>query len=282
MIKRLRGGSIQLDLVSIVGMPGLNKTTLARKLYNDILTFPSTSIYAHGVVFPKHIKRECYLLDLLSHVIEVTDRVREMSDEDLAEKLYRGLKGRKYLIVMDNMWNIDAWNDLKKYFPNDQNGSRIMITSRINEVALQAKPDSSPHFLRMFSEEESWKLLQEKLFKTKSCPMELVEIGEHIARNCKGLPLAVVLIAGILARMDKKVDEWKQVAANLSTLIVNDSRQYCNKLELSYKNLPDHLRPCFLYFRAFAEDKEIPVQKLLRLWIAEGFVQKSEVKGLEC
>ncbi|KAL2559040.1 Late blight resistance protein R1-A [Forsythia ovata] len=280
LIERLVGGTTQLDVVSIVGMPGLGKTTLARKVYND----PNISRYFHVCAWccvSQVYQKRGLLLDILNNVVEVTDRVHKMSDEDLAEQLYKGLKGRKYLIVMDDMWNIDAWNDLRRYFPKDQNGSRVMITSRIHKVALQAKQYSSPHSLRLFSDEESWKLLQEKLFKTESCPMELVKIGKQIARNCKGLPLAVILIAGILARMDQNIDQWKQVAASLSTFIVNDSRQCLDILELSYEHLPDHLRPCFLYFGAFAEDKEIPVQKLLRLWIAEGLVQKSEVKGPE-
>ncbi|KAI3467120.1 hypothetical protein Pfo_023783 [Paulownia fortunei] len=119
--------------------------------------------------------------------------------------------------------------------------------------------------------EESWKLMQEKLFQKEICPVELVEVGKEIAKKCKGLPLAVAVVAGLLSRMEKKKSQWEQVAESLNSLIV----------KLSYIHLPNHLKPCFLYCGAFAASKEIPVQKLLRLWVAEGFVPKSELKSVE-
>lgn len=280
IIEQLIGGQKQLNIVSIVGMAGLGKTTLAKKVYND----PYVTYYFHVRAWccaSQAYQRREMLLDILSHVTELTDTFYERNDEYLAESLYKTLKGMKYLIVIDDVWSIDAWDDLRRCFPNDLNGSRILITSQIRHVALQAKPDSSPYLLRLFSEDESWELFQEKLFQQEKCPVELVEVGKAIVRKCNGLPLAVVLIAGLLAKMDKKNDQWKKVAKSLGSFIVSDSRHCMDILELSYNHLPHHLKPCFLYFGAFAVGKEISVNKLLRLWIAEGFIQKSKLKGVE-
>ncbi|KAL7163247.1 hypothetical protein ACSBR2_039362 [Camellia fascicularis] len=121
----------------------------------------------------------------------------------LGEKLYKHFKGKRYLIVIDDIWDIGAWVNLKRYLPNDDIGSRVMFTSHHREVAMHASPDSQPHCIRFLDEEESWELFQWKVFQKESWPSELIEIGKQIMKKCKGLPLAIVVIAGLLAKNNK-------------------------------------------------------------------------------
>ncbi|KAL3500761.1 hypothetical protein ACH5RR_039854 [Cinchona calisaya] len=281
IIDRLIRGSSQQGVVSIVGMAGLGKTTLAKKLYTD----PSVTYHFHVrawcFVSQRYQKRKL-LLDLLSNIVELTDDILEMTDDDLDFKLYQCLKQRRYLIVLDDLWSTDAWKDLETSLPNDKNGSRILITSRIPDVASIVRSDSALHRLRLLSDDESWKLLEKKLFLTEDCPEDLAEIGKQIAKSCKGLPLAVVAISGLLQRTKKTKHLWNEVAESLSSHIADDPETRCmDILEMSYKHLPNHLKPCFLYIGAFMADQEIPVRKLICLWIAEGFVQNAESVSLE-
>ncbi|KAL7163299.1 hypothetical protein ACSBR2_039403 [Camellia fascicularis] len=278
----LAGGKKQLQMISIVGMPGLGKTTLARKLYND----PYITHYFHirAWTYASQLPTKTdMLLDILRSLNVRTDddKDKNLTNEKLGKKLYKQLKGKRYLIVIDDLWDIGAWVHLKMYFPNDNNGSRVMFTSRLKEMAMHASPDCHPHCLRFLTEEESWELLRWKVFQNESCPPELIEIGKQIMKKCEGLPLAIVVIAGLLARTIKTQESWKQVAQSVSSYIVSDPNQYLDTLALSYNHLPRHLKPCFLYLGAFPEDQEISVQRLIWLWIAEGFIQKIEQKSLE-
>ncbi|CAA2964253.1 late blight resistance homolog R1A-3 isoform X1 [Olea europaea subsp. europaea] len=119
------------------------------------------------------------------------------------------------------------------------------------------------------------------MFRNKSCPQELLEIVKQIAIKCHSLPLAMVVIAGVLANMENKEHLWEEVARNLSSHLSKNSDNYIQILELSYNHLPMHLKPCFLYFGAYKEDEEIHIQKLISLWVAEGYIKKEEHKSLE-
>nr|XP_027073642.1 putative late blight resistance protein homolog R1A-3 [Coffea arabica]XP_027073643.1 putative late blight resistance protein homolog R1A-3 [Coffea arabica] len=275
---RLIRGSKQLDIIPIVGMPGLGKTTLANKVY----AAPSVRLHFHvrgWCSVSQTCSKHSLLVQLLCSLYSKSPHEYLKKDEnDLAKKLRQVLLRSRYLLILDDLWDIEAWNLLEKLLPNDANGSKILLTSRFQNLSSQFKPDSNPYHLRPLTDEESWTLLQKKLFDKEGCPPTLSEVGFQIAKTCRGLPLTVVLVAGILATTAQ--DRWEEVAKSLSSIVLDN--EYCMKtLELSYSHLPDYLKPCLLYFGAFREDEVIHVRRLLRLWISEGFVQQAEGKSLE-
>ncbi|XP_058181287.1 putative disease resistance RPP13-like protein 3 [Rhododendron vialii] len=269
--EQLTGGSKQLKIISIVGMAGLGKTTLATRVYKDPLVAYYFYMRAWISVSQEYRKRDL-LLGLLSCNNQISNPI---NDEVLPQSLYKSLKGRRYFILMDGIWDYKAWFDLENCFPDDNNGSRIMFTSRHEHVAF------SPFSLRFLSLDESWNLLRQKIFQRETCPSELMETGKQIAQKCKGLPLAIVVVAGILRNEEKSQERWKQVGQTLNSHMAMDQELWTKTIALSYNHLPPHLKPCFLYFAIFPEDYQILVWKLIWLWVAEGFIRKTGEKILE-
>ncbi|KAK4364237.1 hypothetical protein RND71_015595 [Anisodus tanguticus] len=274
---KLVGGPRELDIISIVSMPGSGKTTLARSFKNDQSIVSHFNIRAECRVSQVYTRKDL-LLSILNDVIDEHTDLSKEGESELAARLKRTLMRRRYFLIIDDVWEKDAWDDLKLCFPDDENGSRIILTTRLWEVALYTKRFTDPHDLRLFKNEESWLLLQRKVFGEEKCPEELKQIGQEIAEKCKGLPLSVVLVAGLLARMDEKEQCWRQLELSLGAQIQGDTKDL---VQLSYYNLPHKLKSCFLYFGAFLEDREILVSKLTRLWIAEDFIESDDKKTLE-
>nr|XP_027125114.1 putative late blight resistance protein homolog R1B-17 [Coffea arabica] len=272
-------GSKKLEIVSILGMPGLGKTTLAKKLYNDPSVRCHFHTFAWSTVSQVYNGKNLLLEILVCIVPKLSEQYAKMKEVDLVEELYKRLKRNRYLIILDDLWDGEAWTLMEKSFPDDANGSRILLTSRNHKVALHVGPTNKLHHLRSLTDEESWELLRKKVFHNEECPPALHELGVQIAKNCKGLPLIVIIIAGILAT--REPDGWEEVAQRLSSYTVLGTEECRDILELSYRNLPDYLQRCLLYFGAFKEDQEIPIWRLKYLWIAEGFVQETEMKSLE-
>ncbi|CAI9102336.1 OLC1v1000593C1 [Oldenlandia corymbosa var. corymbosa] len=278
IIDRLTRGTKQLDVVSIVGMAGLGKTTLAKKVYRN----PAIVYYFHDFVWctisQVYDKKRLLLEVLMGLDNDFADKHSYMSEDDLADAIRRRLKRKRYLVILDDIWDIEAWGSLKLSFPDDAMGSRILLTSRNENVALQIGPKSQPFSLRLLTEKESWELFKMKIRFGEACPPpELVARGEAIVQRCKGLPLTIIIVAGLLSNMDTcKWDEVEEKLMKSSSSILEQCKE---TLELSYRHLPEYLKPCFLYFGAYKEDQRIRVRELLWLWIAEGFVERT---GGEC
>ncbi|KAK9063793.1 hypothetical protein SSX86_017665 [Deinandra increscens subsp. villosa] len=266
----LRASTDELEVISVVGMGGLGKTTLVKKVYNDSSVQYEFFIRSWVYVSQVYSTREVFLKILYDVTRENKDTV-----ETIADELRTRLKDGKFLIVLDDIWTKKAWDDLKTVFPNAKNGSRIVLTSRNKDVAVHANTSLPPYQLRFLTENESWELLEKKVFpKGTLCSGELESLGKQIAKKCYGLPLAIVVIAGILKKKDKTCSWWEKVEEKVNTYVAMEPEQCMDVLALSYNHLPYDLKACFLYFGVFPEDFEIPVWKLIHIWVDEGFIQR--------
>ncbi|KAJ0725259.1 putative P-loop containing nucleoside triphosphate hydrolase, leucine-rich repeat domain superfamily [Helianthus annuus] len=264
----------QFQIISITGMAGLGKTTLVKTLYRHELVQYMFDFRSWTCVSQVYQKKDLLLSILSSFIDDLTYEFYEMSDHQLGEKLHRKLKGRRYLVVLDDIWDCRVWNDLKMYFPDDKTGSRVLFTSRDIDVSLHVQSARPAHVLRLRNEDESWAIFEKKVFRMGICPNGLGKYGRMINEKCKGLPLAIVIAAG-LVKNNLSITWWEKISTSLHSFMVSDPRRYIDSLDLSYNHLPPHLRPCFLFLGAFPEDYEVPATKLIWLWIAQGLIHET-------
>ncbi|KAK7295636.1 hypothetical protein RJT34_18547 [Clitoria ternatea] len=272
VIDKLMKDDSDLKVVCIIGMGGLGKTTLARKIYNSNQVKDLFPCRAWGYVSNDYRPRE--LLQSLLKCLSIANEADASNDEKVKNKLRECLKGKKYLIVLDDIWKPQVWDKVKGVFPDDKNGSRILITSREKSVAHYTGA-TSPYNLPFLNQEESWELFSKKVFRGKECPSHLERLGRSIVESCKGLPLAIEVLSGLVAKKEKSEREWLRIK-KISWELTEDKFEVMDILRLSYDNLPQRLKPCFLYFAIYPEDYEIRARDVILMWIAEGFIQPHE------
>ncbi|KAL8042752.1 hypothetical protein ABFX02_09G073900 [Erythranthe guttata] len=281
VMDKLTGQQSNLHIIPIVGMGGIGKTTLARNVYAKPLIMQHFDIRAWVTVSQNYNVQEILLEILLCISKEKNlESLSWMSEGELGETVHKTLWGRRYLIVLDDIWSVEAWDKVNLFFPENGQGSRIMITTRLSDVASIGSHGVVMDFL---NEDKSWDLLCKSVFEEEDdCPPELEEIGKKIAKNCEGLPLSIVVIGGHLAKSKRTREHWEYISENTNTIVNLEDNERCLKvLQLSYNHLPVHLKPCFLYMGVFPEDNKIRVSCLVKLWVSEGFVKPINGKSLE-
>ncbi|XP_060179299.1 putative late blight resistance protein homolog R1A-10 [Lycium barbarum] len=278
---QLTGHSSELEVISIAGMGGIGKSTFAKRMFFDpsILSFFDVRGW---ITVSKDYSLRKMLLCLLQDTTGVKEKLDNLSDiGELADHVQKSLKGRRYLIVVDDIWSTEAWDEIRMCFPENSNRSRILLTTRDMKVAQYASFPKDPFPMRFLEPEESWNLFCQKAFGKIDCPTKFENIAKVIVENCKGLPLMISVVAGTLSSK-RTLSHWTTVAQSVSSLVNLDDYQRCSGLlALSYSQLPSHLKACFLYFGVFPKASEISVKKLIRLWAAEGLLEPTGHEGLE-
>ncbi|KAK4437273.1 putative late blight resistance proteinR1A-10 [Sesamum alatum] len=250
IIDELTKGESNLFILPIIGMGGIGKTTLAQNAFDHPYIVNHFDVRIWFTISQEYSVKKI-LLDFLN------DGKTQESNETLAklgERFHKKLFGRRYLIVMDDVWNIKAWNELSLFFPDNENRSRIMMTTRMSEVAVSLGCHN-PYLMSFLNEEESWSLLCEKVFGQKGYTYPILEkIGKEIAKACRGLPLAIVAIAGLLANSNMQQEYWESIAKNVNSFANSQDNEHCLKIKVS---------------------------ELVQVWIGEGFIKSIRGKILE-
>ncbi|MBA0756441.1 hypothetical protein Gogos_021898 [Gossypium gossypioides] len=266
-------------VVSIVSMGGMGNTTLARKVYNHVEVRHRFDYLAWVYISQQCKPREvllCVLMKVLSPSKDERELIGKLDENELWKRLFNALKEKRYLVVLDDIWRSEDWDILKPAFPRGRKGSKILFTTRNRNVALHTDPCNTPMELSLLTDDESWNLLCRKAFPgskmgSQCCSEEFEKLGKEMVKKCGGLPLAIVVLGGLLATKNSLVH------GHLKGLPHQD-HQYgaVNRILVSsYNELPYHLKPCFLYLGHYPEDWVISKSELIQLWIAEGFISPS-------
>ncbi|XP_031122070.1 putative late blight resistance protein homolog R1A-10 [Ipomoea triloba] len=271
--------SDQRRVILIVGMNGIGKTTLAASVYEDSSVASHFDVRAWITMSGEYNVKQT-LHDLLLTLAEPDHETRKrttLDDDDLlAKQVSKCLKGKRYLIVLDNLWNNRIWDDIQEYFPNDSNGSRIVLTTTHFDQGSYTSLDCI-HNMTLLDSKESWDLFCSNPFLEKHMAPKFEKIRSYVLLKCEGLPLSIVTVAQRLSECNNIQQEWEKVEKELELLGFLDS----SALTLRYNQLPQYLKVCFLYLGVFPKRTVIRIKQLVRLWKAEGVLNPFGNEDLE-
>lgn len=275
--------------VAVFGMGGVGKTTLVTRVYRDRAILSHFSCRAWVFVSQNYniddLLRKILRALLQERMEEAADDFDSMEYRRLVEALRAHLDRQRYLIVLDDVWQVSIWTDISYALLANNCRSRVIITTRMQEVASVAG-GSRVMTVDPLPEEMAWSLFCKKAFprgEGSVCPPALEHWARRIVDKCEGLPLAIVAIGILLSHRDRAESTWKSMHDGLtwSTTEHTGLHRVSRILSLSIRHLPYHLRNCLLHCSLFPEGYLIGRNRLIRLWVAEGFVKERRQRSME-
>uniref|UniRef100_A0A0E0IFB6 Uncharacterized protein n=1 Tax=Oryza nivara TaxID=4536 RepID=A0A0E0IFB6_ORYNI len=265
----------KLQILPIVGMGGLGKTTLAKMVYND------TRVHEHFQLKMWHCVSDKFeVVSLLKSIIELATGTKcKLFDtiEMLRRQLEEAIGRKRFLLVLDDVWNEEEnkWGDGLKPLLNSVGGpgSVMVITTRSQQVA-SIMGTLGPHELACLNEHDSWELFSKRAFcRQAGDQAELATIGRRIVKKCRGLPLALKTIGGLMSSK-QLVSEWEAISEESNVGVrVQGKNDVLDILKLSYRHLSSEMKQCFAFCAVFPKDYEVDKNILIQLWMANGLIE---------
>uniref|UniRef100_A0A7N0TXA0 NB-ARC domain-containing protein n=1 Tax=Kalanchoe fedtschenkoi TaxID=63787 RepID=A0A7N0TXA0_KALFE len=288
-----------LRVIPIVGLGGVGKTTLANMIFHECTSLSQTfllpSLIPHETQMDEDgtlkapvfdvkvwvcLSDEFQVIDVIKSILEFITRKKPALDglDSLQRKLKELLQGKKFLIILVDNWSEDRkkWDELRTPFLVGKSGSRIIVTTRSKKVEeIVTTVQGFFYQLDLMSEDESWSLFESVAFPygSEGASSTLKEIGRRIVDKCKGLPLSIKMIGGLLFSYGN--DEMKWISA-LESTVWSSTSEILPSLWLSYYHLPQHVQQCFAYFSLFPKDYKFQMDEMAILWVAEGLIERTQ------
>ncbi|XP_039817849.1 disease resistance protein RGA2-like [Panicum virgatum] len=273
-----------VQVLPVVGMGGLGKTTLAKMVYNDLRVQKHFELRMWHCVSQENLDA----CSIVKSIVELATGGRcDLPDtvELLQGHLQQVIGRRRYLLILDDVWNEvqPKWEeDLKPLLCSSMfgSGSIILVTSRSQKVA-SIMGTLPPYELSCLSEGDSWKLFSMKAFsKGVQEQAELAATGRRIVDKCKGLPLALKIMGGLMSSKQQARD-WETIADSNLGRTNSGKDEIISILKLSYRQLTSEMKQCFAFCAVFPKGHEMDKDILIQLWTANGFIQEDGTDDLE-
>ncbi|GLT59709.1 hypothetical protein SLA2020_325140 [Shorea laevis] len=280
LLRDLRRSQHPISGISIVGMAGIGKTTIAKSVYKKAKEEKLYDLEA-WVCVSEDFNDQIILGEMSEHF--GCSAAPRNSINALLEDLEKKLGNKTFLLILDDVWNEDP--DKGEHFNScllkilKTTGSSIVITTRSGKVAsaMESVP-MQRHEMERLSNDVCWLIIEEKFLRSSteaSMTPDLEALGRDIARKCGGLPLVASVIGGTLSRRTS-ADEWKDIrddkAWNLNS---RDGDKILSILKISFNHLTSPLKKCFSYCSIFPKDFVIEKDDLVQLWMAQGFLYQA-------
>uniref|UniRef100_A0A0E0EQN5 NB-ARC domain-containing protein n=1 Tax=Oryza meridionalis TaxID=40149 RepID=A0A0E0EQN5_9ORYZ len=272
-----KAGAVRL--ISIVAMGGMGKTTLARLVYNDARVQNHFDIQAW--VWVSEVFDEVRLTK--AAIESVTAKPCDLTElEPLQRQLHKEVKGKKILLVFDDVWNEDTvkWETMKRPFSAVATGSHMIITTRNENVSTIVQAKKVIH-LGGLQKDDSWALFCKLSFPDNACrETELGPIGRKIVEKSDGVPLVLKTLGAMLS-LDTSLEFWNYVLTSDLWELGPGWDHILPILKLSYYSLPAILKRCFTFLAAFPRGHKFDLEELVHMWCALGFIQEDSAKRME-
>ncbi|KAJ3693599.1 hypothetical protein LUZ60_009079 [Juncus effusus] len=267
-----------VSVVSIVGMGGVGKTTLAQLVYSDRRIKKKFDLF--GWICVSHdFNVERLTRDVVESITKESCGLNTLSA--LQDELKEKIKGKMIFLVVDDVWSeqIGPWEKFQSPFFSAKS-TKVLSTTRNERVSVIMRTTKAIH-LKCLSLDDSWNLFQKYAFDVvnRNNNKWMVEIGRKILMKCGGLPLAIKVIACLL-RLEANKDSWEEILES-ELWECDHTREIYPPLQISYLRLPTYLKPCLLYCSMFPKDYEYDVEELVQLWAAQGYTEPKGRRGIE-